>query len=218
MNVGTINNTAQATIHSEPTADGWQAATLDGLRVTRDRLGRPYPFLTRFDEYIPLSWGELVDSIRNEGPEAVTKYLTSTMGLKEAFFNTWVASTAEAEEVSIAASVNILVENNVSEAVVESGVRINQDQAWRDDGSTAPDQDNSPATVSDLVFDRVAGDRTRSRAVRGAGSTTASGRAEDRHQRHGHNDEVTISASVTRTDLRRRRAHRRNQRRHHRIH
>ena len=68
------------TIHSEPTADGWQAATLDGLRATRVISDVSYPFLTRFDEYIPLSWGELLDSIRSEGLEAITKYLTSTMG------------------------------------------------------------------------------------------------------------------------------------------
>ena len=52
------------------------------------------------------------------------------MGLKEAFFNTWVASTAEAEEVSIAAAVNVMVQTNVSQAIVQSGVRINQDPDW----------------------------------------------------------------------------------------
>jgi hypothetical protein len=130
VTVGLINNTAKATVHSEKTDDGWQAATLDGLRATRVISDVSYPFLTRFDEYIPLSWGELVDSIRSEGTEAITKYLTSTMGLKEAFFNTWVASTAEADEVSIAASVNVIVEKNVSEAIVESGVLINQDDSW----------------------------------------------------------------------------------------
>ena len=63
-------------------------ATLDGLRATRVISDVSYPFLTRFDQYIPLSWGELVDSIRNEGYDSVLKYVNTTLGLKDSFFNT----------------------------------------------------------------------------------------------------------------------------------
>lgn len=152
LNVGTFDNTAIATIHSD--ADTGEAASLDALRATRVIADVTYPFLTRLDEYIPLSWGELVDSLRTEGAEAVTKYLTSTLGFKEAFFNTWVASTAEAEKASIAASVNILVANNTSQAIVKSGVRINQDDAWHhagppEDGGAANEHPNQAQNQDD---------------------------------------------------------------------
>ena len=54
VNVAVINNTAKATVESN--------ASLDGLRATRVISDVSYPFLTRPDQYIPLSWGELVDS------------------------------------------------------------------------------------------------------------------------------------------------------------
>ncbi len=122
INVGIFNNTALATVHSN--------AQLDGLRATRVISDVSYPFLTRLDQYIPLSWGEFVDGIRNDGLEAVTKYLNTNLGLKDAFFNTWVTSTAKAEKLGIAASVNVVVLTNVSEAVVKSGAKINQDPDW----------------------------------------------------------------------------------------
>jgi hypothetical protein len=97
VNIGNINNTAIATLHWDP--ETGEAATLDGLRVTRVISDVSYPFLTRPDEYLPLSWGELVDSIRSEGPDSITKYLTSTMGLKEAFFNSWGGQHRRGREV-----------------------------------------------------------------------------------------------------------------------
>ncbi|MCB1998993.1 MAG: LEPR-XLL domain-containing protein, partial [Rhodoferax sp.] len=148
VNVANISNTAIATVHSDTAAGGPLAATLDALRATRVISEVAYPFLTRPDEYIPLSWGELVDSIRSEGPEAITKYLTGTFGAKEAFFNSWAASTSEAESVSIAASVNVIVENNVSQAIVEAGVRINQDLSWHEPGA-ANDHGNQAAHQGD---------------------------------------------------------------------
>ena len=87
VSIGIFNNTAQATVSSN--------AQLDGLRATRVISDVSYPFLQRLDEYIPLSWGELVDGIRNDGLEAVTKYLNTNLGFKDSFFNTWVASTAK---------------------------------------------------------------------------------------------------------------------------
>jgi hypothetical protein len=53
--------------------------------------------------------------------------------------------------------VNVVVETNVSQAIVKSGVRINQDLDWRDDRlNPHPNQDNSRrSTVGGLVFDRI---------------------------------------------------------------
>ncbi|MBS3951841.1 MAG: LEPR-XLL domain-containing protein, partial [Methylomicrobium sp.] len=137
INIGIFNNTAIATIHSKLDSSGnvTQAAELDGLRATRIISDVTYPFLTRFDQYIPLSWGEFVDGIRTDGLDAITKYFNSTLGLKDSFFNTWVAATAEAEKLSIAGSVNVMILDNVSQAVVEAGVKINQDDTWHVTGA-----------------------------------------------------------------------------------
>jgi hypothetical protein len=122
--IAVVTNTATATVGG--------GASLDGLRATRVISDVSYPFLTRFDQYIPLSWGEFSDSIRNEGYGAVTKYLDTTLGLKDAFFNSWSSSTAKADELGIAGSVTVLVLTNVSEATVKSNAKINQDLDWRD--------------------------------------------------------------------------------------
>ena len=49
-----------------------------------------------------------MDSIKSEGYDALNKYMDGTLGLKSELFNTWARSTAEANDVGIAGSVNIL--------------------------------------------------------------------------------------------------------------
>ncbi|MGD8843793.1 MAG: hypothetical protein PVJ83_10000, partial [Gammaproteobacteria bacterium] len=134
VDVGIFNNTATATVHG--------GAKLDGLRATRVISGVTYPFLTRPDTYVPTSAGEFVDSLRSEGPSAVTQYLDTTLGTKGAFFNAWAASTAKAENLGIAGSVNVLVFDNTATATVETGVEINQDSQWH--GEVGPDQNPYP--------------------------------------------------------------------------
>src|SRR5205085_758481 len=92
-----------------------------------------YPFPQRADTYIPLSAGEFVDGVRTNGPSAVTKYLDTTLGVKDSFFNSWAAATAKADKLGIAGSVNVLVFTNDAEAVVQSGAEINQFADWHND-------------------------------------------------------------------------------------
>ena len=140
VDIGIYNNTATATV------DG--GAKLDGLRATRVISGVLYPFLTRPDKYIPLSAGELVDSIRSEGPDAITKYLTSTLGLKDSLFNSWTTATAKADKVGIAGSVNVLVLTNVATATVKMGALINQDPTWHTKaGNDHPNQAENQADL-----------------------------------------------------------------------
>ena len=123
--VAIFNNTATAIVHG--------GAQLDALRATRVISSVKYPILSRPDTYVPTSAGEFVDSFRSDGTSALTKYLDTTLSTKGAFFNSWAASTAKAQNLGLAGSVNVLVFTNVSTATVESGALINQDTAWRDD-------------------------------------------------------------------------------------
>ncbi|HUU34053.1 MAG TPA: hypothetical protein VMW48_08300, partial [Vicinamibacterales bacterium] len=125
VSIGIIDNTAIATVH-----DGAQLDALRALRVISDV---SYPIKTRFDQFIPLSWGELTDALRTDGASAITQYLNTNLGAVDAFFNTWTAAKAEAPEVGVAGSVSVLVYSNDSEAVVQGGALLNQDLAWRND-------------------------------------------------------------------------------------
>ncbi|KAA5541791.1 hypothetical protein FYK55_16405 [Roseiconus nitratireducens] len=127
IDVGIYNNSATATV-----ADG---AKLDALRATRVISDVSYPFLTRFDEFIPLSPGEFVDSVREEGYEFFTKYLDGTLGLKDSLFNSWATSSSSGTKAGIAGAINVLVFTNASNAIVESNAEINQNASWHDDSS-----------------------------------------------------------------------------------
>jgi hypothetical protein len=129
--IAIIDNDATAVVHG--------GAQLDGLRATRVIADVSYPFLQRFDTFIPLSWGELADAIRTDGAEAVTKYLNLNLGAKDAFFNTWTTATAagqanDGKSIGVAGSVSVLVFTNDAVALVEDGAKINQDAGWRDNG------------------------------------------------------------------------------------
>jgi hypothetical protein len=142
VSVSGIDNDAITTVH-----DG---AGLDALRATRVIADVSYPFLQRFDTFIPLSWGELTDAIREQGPAAVTKYLNTNLGLKDAFFNTWTAATAEADQIGVAASVSVLVFFNDAQAIVQGDVLINQDEDWRNPTlNPHPNQNNEAGADAD---------------------------------------------------------------------
>src|SRR5262249_17456114 len=95
--VGIENNSAQAIIDS-PIArlDGLQPG-LDAMRALRLVSSVWYPYLTRPDEFIPLSASAAADMFRNDGYDAVNDYFDGTGGLKSKLFNTWARSTAEAD-------------------------------------------------------------------------------------------------------------------------
>ena len=121
--VGIENNSARAIIDS--------GAELDSMRALRLISAVTYPYLTRPDEYIPLSGSELVGQLKNDGYDSVNDYLDGTLGLKSKLFNTWARSTAKADDLAIGGSVNVLVFNNVAESIVHSDVKINQDPFYR---------------------------------------------------------------------------------------
>ncbi|KPL11372.1 hypothetical protein AMJ85_03690, partial [candidate division BRC1 bacterium SM23_51] len=122
--IGLIDNTAQATVGS--------GADLDALRATRVISDVSYPYITRPDEFVPANLGELSDLLKSEGLDAVNDYGDGTLGLKSKLFNTWARSSGSAGGTAIAGSINFLDIDNVSEAIVQSGVQINQDLDWRD--------------------------------------------------------------------------------------
>ena len=121
--VGIENNSARAIIDS--------GAELDAMRALRLISAVTYPYLTRPDEYIPLSGSELVGQLKNDGYDSVNDYLDGTLGLKSKLFNTWARSTAKADNLAIGGSVNVLVFNNVAESIVHSDVSINRDPFYR---------------------------------------------------------------------------------------
>ena len=61
---------------TDPTVTG---AELDSMRALRVISGVSYPFLTRPDEFVPVSAGELSDKITSEGFGAVNGYLDGTL-------------------------------------------------------------------------------------------------------------------------------------------
>ena len=95
-------------------------AHLDSMRALRLLSGVTYPFLTRLDEFVPTSVGELSDKITSEGFDFINKYLDGTGGLKS-LFNTWARSTTSADKMAIAGSINVVVFTNLAESIVHTG-------------------------------------------------------------------------------------------------
>ena len=135
--VGVLTNTARVTIAT--------GAMLDALRTTRLSSSVTYPFLTRPDEFVPVSLSELNDLLKND-PASLKDYADGTLGLKSKLFNTWVRALAKASKVGVAGAVNVLVFNNDAETTVQSGAQINQDTAWR-----APDKEHGNNTGEQTV-------------------------------------------------------------------
>ncbi len=135
VDVGIFNTDAQATVHS--------GAQLDALRATRVISLIEHPYITSPDEFIPSTLGEFMSSLESEGYEALSKYVKA----KEKLFNTWTTAESEADTVSIAGMVNVLSFTNTAKALVESGVKINQDTAWRDFGQNP--HENNRQTIPD---------------------------------------------------------------------
>ncbi len=124
VDIGLFTADAEATIHT--------GAQLDALRATRVISLVEHPYLKSPDEFFPSTLGEFLSSIQSEGPEALTKYLNSTLGIKDEMFNSWARAEAESDNVSIAGMVNVLSFNNTAKSLVETGALINQNTNWRD--------------------------------------------------------------------------------------
>ncbi len=120
--IGVENNGAHAIIDS--------GAHLDSMRALRLISGVTYPFLTRPDEFIPVSAGELSDAITSQGFDFVNTYFDGTGGLKS-LFNTWARSTTSSDKMAVAGSINVVVFTNVAESIVHGGAIINQDPFYR---------------------------------------------------------------------------------------
>ena len=81
--------------------------------------------------------GELIDTLQTEGVGAVDKYLDGYLGIRSGLFNSWARSTATADKVGIAGSVNVLSLTNASKAIVAGGALINQDADWHNNALNA---------------------------------------------------------------------------------
>ncbi|MCA9072499.1 MAG: hypothetical protein KDA84_26425, partial [Planctomycetaceae bacterium] len=122
--VGLYTNIAKATVAS--------GAKLDALKALRVISSVEYPYLTSPDEFAPTTLGESIDSLQNDGYDSLNKYMDGTLGIQGGLFNSWARSTAKADSVGVAGSINVLIHNNVAETLVQSGALLNQDTNWRD--------------------------------------------------------------------------------------
>ena len=143
--LGIYDNDAKATVES--------GAELDGLRATRVIAGVNYPLLTRFDEFVPISTGELADLVQNDGYDSVNDYLDGSLGIESKLLNTFARSTASADNLALAGSLNLLILNNDAQVTVQEDVQINQDTDWRDNGSNP--NPNQAAQRSDGLGEQV---------------------------------------------------------------
>src|SRR5262249_35286520 len=87
----------------------------------------------------PSTLGEVADLLKNDGYDAVNDYLDGTLGLKSKLFNTWARSTAKADKIAVAGSVNFLMFDNVAESHIGTGAQINQDPYYRVESKDNPD-------------------------------------------------------------------------------
>ncbi len=144
VSVALVDNTAKATVGA--------GASLDALRAIQVVSDVSYPMLARIDEFLPNSLGELVELLKEDagglvvgtalnGPSSLSDYLVEKLDFGSQLFNTWTRSGGSAGGTSIAGSINFLEFNNISEAVVSAGVKINQDTAFRD--ATANPHENN---------------------------------------------------------------------------
>ena len=139
VSVSLVDNTAKATVET--------GAKLDALRATRVISDITYPYLTRPDEFIPMSQGELVDQLEADGKDGVKDYFDGTLGLQSKMINTWSQASGQAGEFAVAGSVNYVQLTNISEAIVESGVEINQDVSFRDSAQNSHGNNNTQQQV-----------------------------------------------------------------------
>src|SRR6185503_6910588 len=142
MVLGIENNKARAIVEG--------GAHLDSMRALRLLSGNIYPLPTRFDEFIPLSAGELSDKITTEGFDAVNQYLDGLGGLTS-LFNTWARSKSSADGISVAGSINVVTFNNVAESIVHSGAQINQDPFYRPSPDYYTNPDHDPTVNNDNI-------------------------------------------------------------------
>ena len=156
--VGIENNSARVIAEGASATDpNVKGARMDSMRALRLLSGVTYPFLTRPDEFVPDSAGELIDKLKGEGLDGINTYMDGTLGLKSGMVNTWACSTTSAENVGIAGSINVLVFNNVAESIVETGVEINQDPFYHPDprfhreGEPGYDPDYDPSVDNDNI-------------------------------------------------------------------
>ena len=116
--------------HAEATVYG--GSELNAKRATRVIGGVTYPFAQVADQFLPTTAGEVVDLFKTEGYGAITQYVDSTFGLSS-FLNSWSASTAKGDNVSVAGSINFQVQNTTAKATVKDGAQINQDATFNAD-------------------------------------------------------------------------------------
>jgi filamentous hemagglutinin family protein len=124
---GNYANTAQAYIGDRATVDAGNA-----IEITSHT-------------NLPQKSGYQIDSI-----DDVTEYLNTNAGVQNAFANSWAQSAAQAADVGLAGSVNILNVSNRSEASIGQDARINQNL-------DAADQDVTVEAFNTLETVNVAG-------------------------------------------------------------
>ncbi len=125
LTLGIHDNQAKSVVQS--------GAQLDGYRATRVVTEVVYPFLTRPDEFIPGSWGELIDKLKSDGNpiDSFKDYIDGSAFTD--LMNTYSRAFAKADGGgnALAGAVNIVILDDVAKSVVKSGALINQDDVFR---------------------------------------------------------------------------------------
>ncbi|MFM8188319.1 MAG: hypothetical protein ACKN85_07560, partial [Pirellula sp.] len=124
IGIGLFNNLAKVTVEN--------GAQLDALLEMSLSSEVQYPFLTKIEEFIPLSIGDFSDRLNEEGFDFINNYLDGTGGLKS-LFNSWARSTTSADGIGISGSINFLDVTNDSTVQVKTGAKLNQNTLFRPD-------------------------------------------------------------------------------------
>ena len=126
IGVGVFNNSATTTVGTGAELDANGSIAVDAVV--------DYGFLIPN----PLSSINPADYLESSGPEGWTFFNDGTLGFASNLFNTFVMTSANGADVSIGASLAVLIYDNDAKAIIQDGASINQltDARFRDGPQT----------------------------------------------------------------------------------
>lgn len=120
--VGLYSNSAIAKV--EGTTDARKATTISSEVI--------YPFLSTVEENF-----DILGKLKEDGIDGLVEHFDDgTLGFKSSLFNSWAKSTAKAEKLGIAGSVNFQQFTSNAQAIVGSNAKINQTAAFQTNEQT----------------------------------------------------------------------------------
>ncbi|MCU0548576.1 MAG: DUF4347 domain-containing protein [Leptolyngbya sp. Prado105] len=120
--VGLYSNSAIAKV--DGTTDARKATTISSEVI--------YPFLSTVEENF-----DILGKLKEDGIAGLVEHFDDgTLGFKSSLFNSWAKSTAKAEKLGIAGSVNFQQFTSNAQAIVGSNAKINQTAAFQTNEQT----------------------------------------------------------------------------------